>query len=141
MIDIENIIIDAVSKSLEEKFPKAVVTGGYPRHPQKFPTVHIYESDNVAYQNTIGSDHVERHATLTYTVTIFVNDATNKKGHARNILHVVDECLTKLGMHRTMNNYGFRGNESTIYSITTMYSCLAGESPSGAENEVMIYGR
>ena len=142
MIDVENIIIDGVTKMLKTKFQlnESAVRSMHLNTLPCFPCVMIYESSNSTLADTL-DEKGEHHANLRYTVEVYTNDASGKKQKAKEIAGAIDAHMLSLGFYRGSKHYTFGTNESTVFVITCSYRGVAGESYSGAANEVMIYRR
>ncbi len=142
MIDIENAVIDSVSKMLKEKFElnDSAIRSIHLNTPPCFPCVMIYESVNSTFVGTY-DEKGEHHVNLRYTVEVYTNDASGKKQKAKAIASAIDAHMLGLGFYRSSKHYTFGTNESTIFVVTCSYRGVAGESYSGAANEVMIYRR
>lgn len=142
MIDIENAVFDSVSKLLKRKFglTASAIRSAHVNAIPCFPCVMLYESSNSTLEST-ADELGEHHADVRYTVEVYTNDESGKKQKAKAIANAIDAHMLGLGFFRNARQYTFGTNESTVFTITASYRGVAGESYSGAANEVMIYRR
>lgn len=141
MIDVENYIVNIVNDRLKEEIPDVQVHSSHIRSPSVFPCVMIYESDSVTYDAIRFGDGIERYVEVRYTVEVCTNDQNGKKEKAKRISKVVDDVMQGMGFYRTARQYTFGTNESAIFVALSAYRGLVGESPSGEENEFIVYRR
>lgn len=140
MIDIENRIIDGIAKLVRSEFQNVTVHSTHINSPPEFPCVMVYETANATLYDT-SDERGEHHAELRYVVEVYTNDINGKKQRAKTILNAIDSYLIGLGFFRTSRYYTVDTNESTIFAATCTYGCVAGESYSGNDNQIMIYRR
>ena len=140
MTDIENFVVDSVYRKLAAAHPGISVHSEHLNIPPAFPCVMIYESSNVTYERT-WDELGEHHAAIRFTVEIYTNDLNGKKRAAKQILEEVDAAMLGMGFIRSMKQYSFGTNESSLFAVTAGYQGIAGESYSGHENEIVIYRR
>lgn len=140
MIDIENRIIDGVSKLVRGKFQNVAIHSTHINSPPEFPCVMVYETSNSTLYET--SDECgEHHAELRYVVEVYTNNISGKKQKAKAILNAIDAYMIGLGFFRASKYYTVGTNESTVFAATCTYGCVAGESYSGDAEQIMIYRR
>ena len=141
MIDVESHVVDMVHKRLDADMPGVRVYSSHVRSPSEFPCVMIYESSNGTFEPTRGIDGREHHAEVRYTIEVCTNDAVNKKENAKRISKLIDGTMQGMGFFRASRNYDFGTNESSIFVVLLTYRGLIGESPSGNENDLIVYRR
>lgn len=123
MIDIENMIFDAVSKAVKAKYPIAQVFGEYVESPARFPCVTIVEDSNITYRKTQDETLPEHHATLMYSVNCYSDKAGAKKAQCKEIADIVDRTMQDLKFTRTMAMQT-PSVDRTIYRITARYTAV-----------------
>lgn len=140
MIDIENIIVDGVSKLMKASFKGVTVHSTHLNAPSSFPCVMIYESSARSFEDTM-DERGEHHVSLRYNVEVYTADETGKKQRAKQILSSIDDYLIGLGFSRASKVYTLGNGESARFIASCTYKCIAGESYSGDANKIMIYRR
>ena len=86
-------------------------------------------------------DGIERFAEVRYTAEVCTNDHKGKKETAKQIMTIVDDAMQEIGFYRDSKQYTFGTNESSVLVVLSTYRGLVGESPSGDENEFIVYRR
>lgn len=125
MIDIENIVLDRVTKVLREtylaQYPGLTVYAVENPVPESFPCVTVVLTDNYTYQKTLVSNQGrENHAHITFTVNVYTNNAQDRKLVAKDIFNTVDLILQDLCLTRTYASY-MPNIDRTIFRITGRY--------------------
>lgn len=124
MIDIENIVINAVSTALDSyktEYPKLNVQSMYVDAPSEFPCVSVVETDNSTYRPS-HTELQEEHAIITYDVNVYANDPLLKQT-AKLLADVVDTTMQNLKFTKTMS--GQTPNiDRTIYRYTMRYEAI-----------------
>ena len=125
MIDIENIVLDRVTKVLREtylaQYPGLTVYAVENPVPESFPCVTVVLTDNYTYQKTLVSNQGrENHAHITFTVNVYTNNAQDRKLVAKDIFNTVDLTLQDLCLTRTYASY-MPNIDRTIFRITGRY--------------------
>lgn len=122
MIDIENIVFNAVAVKLREAYPNIFITGDYVQSPSSFPAVSLIEMENTVRAETIDSGSNENHANVMYEVNVYSNRQTGKKPECKAIVALIDEELLRLGFTRNMLTPVPNEYDSTIYRIQGRYT-------------------
>lgn len=124
MIDIENEVIDRVSRLVRKHFPDVYFTGELVKAPSKFPAVSLIEMDNTMYRRTQSSTDMENHAEVMYEVNVYSNKNTGKKNECRGIAFAVDSAMQDMGFTRVMFNPIPDMHDATIYRIVARYMAV-----------------
>ena len=139
MIDIENIVINTLSKHLSTEYPTASLSGEFVEVPENFPHVCITQDDNSVYTRTLDNDLEEHHANIMFTVNVYSNSLTGKKSECKKIAAAVDECMSAMRFTRTMMS-PVPNVDRSIYRITMRYKAVAGRGVSiGDDTVFQIY--
>lgn len=123
MIDIENDVINTVSKALHAAYSKILVVGEYVQTPAEIPCVSIVEIDNRIVEN-MRTLTIENAASVTFEVNVYSNKVAGNKEEAKAITASVDSEFEKMGFTRTMKNQVANLNNSKIYRIVCRYSAI-----------------
>ena len=124
MIDIENMVFNAVATDIRTEYPDSYVVGEYVKTPPRFPCVSLIEMDNQSYQRTEDSGGSENHASLMYEINIYSNKTTGKKAECKAIASLIDERMLALGFARTMLQPIPNLDDATIYRMVGRYSAV-----------------
>lgn len=116
MIDVENIVVDKISKAVKLNFKDAYVSGEYIETPKSFPFVSISEVDNYIYKRSQTLDKIENHALVSFECNVYSNKTNGKKKEAKQIAAVVDEVMASIGFTRTFRNQ-VPNIDRTVYRI------------------------
>lgn len=135
MIDIENDVINLVTRTVLAGWPSAFVGGEYTEYPTAFPAVTVEEIDNRIYQR-MRTTNIENAVTVTYQINVFSNKAGQRKSEAKNIMAAIDAALTTNGFTRMMTEHVPNLNDSKIFRIVARYEAVVG--PHG-NNQFLIY--
>lgn len=126
MIDIENMVFDAVSQAVKAKYPKAAVYGEYVEVPAAFPCVTLVEEDNTTYRKTQAANERELHANVMYTINVYTNTTNGKRKQAKDIASIVDDVMQSLKFTRSMKNQ-LPNADRSIYRMTMRYSAVVAQ--------------
>jgi len=126
MIDVENMVVNAVYNAVRAVYPTANITSTYQDVPSSFPCVSILEEDNYAYRKTQDNDLREHHTNVMYSVNVYSNKKNGKKEEAKDIMRIVDETLQDIKFTRTMKT-PIRNIDPTIFRITARYEAVIEE--------------
>lgn len=140
MIDIENQVIDLVTRKVRETYPNIFITGEYVRAPSSFPAIAIEEKDNQVWRNGRDSVEIENFAEVMYEVNVWSNKTFGNKAEAKEIAKVVDDAMKGLGFTRRMLNPIPNLEDATIYRLVARYRAVVGYDEEHPENYV-IYKR
>jgi len=135
LIDIENDVIEMVTKAVLEEYPEADVSGEYTELPASFPAVTVVEADNSILQR-MRTENIENAAVVMYQVNVFSNKAAVRKEEAKAISNLIDEAFTSRGFTRIMRDQVPNLSNSRIYRIVARYAAVVG--PDG-DNHYLIY--
>ena len=124
MIDIENIVVNAVSTALDSiktEYPNLNVQSMYVDAPSAFPCISVVEINNSTYQPS-HTELLEEHALITYDVNVYTNDPYLKQT-AKKIANIADTAMQNLKFTKTMS--GQTPNiDRTIYRYTMRYEAI-----------------
>lgn len=141
MIDVENMIVDAVRNAVKTKYPNAYITSDYVDAPSNFPCVSVIEYDNSIYQRTQDNDLHEHHASVMYEINVYSNKINGKKEEAKKIMDIVDETLQSIKLTRTLKQ-PIPNKDKSIYRIVARYEAVIGEGKTIGKNTVyQVYRR
>lgn len=121
MIDIENIVIDKISKAVKAEFKDASVSGEYIESPKTFPFVSISEVDNYVYRRSQSLDNIENHALISFECNVYSNKINAKKKEAKQIASIIDSKMGSMGFTRTFRSQ-VPNIDRTIYRIVMRWS-------------------
>lgn len=127
MIDIENLVIDKISKALQASaYSNTFVTSEYTDSPSSFPCVSVVEADNYTYRKTQDDDLKEHHVNVMYEVNVYSNKTKASKTEAKKIANIVDDTFQNNKFTRTFK-YGIPNKDKTIYRIIMRFEAVIGE--------------
>ena len=129
MIDVENMVVDAVAKAVKTQYPNATIKSEKQDVPSSFPFVSITEEDNTSYRKTQDDVSKEHHAEVMYEVNVYSNLESGKKSEAKSIFSIVDETLQSIKFTRTTKLP--INKDSTIYRIVGRYEAVIAEDNNG----------
>ena len=125
MIDVENLVIDTISKAIgASAYSNTLVVSDYTDTPSNFPCVSVIEADN-----------------YTYEVNVYSNKTKGAKSEAKAILEIVDTAFQNIKFTRTFKN-NIPNKDKTIYRIVARYEAVIGEGfTSGNDTIYPVYRR
>lgn len=127
MIDVENIVFDAVATSLRSEITGIFVSGEAVAAPSSFPAATLVEMDNSVYERSIDSSSPENHVRVMYQAEAYSNKTSGRKVEAKKIIADIDKTMLGLGFARIscspMNN-----TDSSIYRMVARYKAVVGNS-------------
>lgn len=127
MIDVENIVFDAVATSLRSEISGIFVSGEAVAAPSSFPAATLVEMDNSVYERSIDSSSPENHVRVMYQAEAYSNKTSGRKVEAKKIIADIDKTMLGLGFVRIscspMNN-----TDSSIYRMVARYKAVVGNS-------------
>ena len=130
MVDIENYIVDKLSKALKQQFSDIFVKSEYTKNVSQFPCVLVQERTNTVYLDS-RDENIENHVNLMYQIDIFSNAIGNKKKECKDILKVVDDTMVNEGFTRIMAEPIDNIEDATIYRYTARYQAIASKAIDG----------
>lgn len=128
MIDIEVEVFDKVANAILAEYPDAYITSENVAMPSKFPAVTVIETTNTPAKSRFDSSGREKAATLTYTVNVYSNSESNKKGECKRITAIVSEVMNSLNMVRTTCSPIDNLADPSIYRMAARYTCMVDEN-------------
>lgn len=142
MIDIENLVIDTISKALKASaYANTLVVSDYTDTPSSFPCVSVIEMDNYTYRRTQDNDLKEHHTNVMYEVNVYSNKKTKSKSEAKAILEIVDTAFQNIKFTRTVKQ-AIPNHDKSIYRIVARYEAVIGEEQTINGNKVyQVYRR
>mgnify|MGYP007133714099 CR=1 FL=1 len=136
MIDVENLVIDTVSKAIKASaYSTALVVSDYTDMPSSFPCVSVIESDNSTYRRTQDNDLKEHHTRVMYEVNVYSNKTSGAKTEAKKILEIVDSSFQNMKFTRTFKQ-PIPNADKTIYRILASYEAVIAEYQTIGQNKV-----
>ena len=123
MIDVENLVVDTVTKALQTEYPNILVTSEYTNSPSSFPCVSVVEADNYTYKNTQDDCLKEHHAHVMYEINVFSNKAKGSRAEAKKIANLVDDTLQNIKFTRTFKNE-VPNYDKSIFRIVARYEAI-----------------
>lgn len=124
MIDVENLVIDTVSKAIKgSAYSNTLVTTEYTDTPSSFPCVSIYEADNYTYRRTQDNDLKEHHTNVMYEVNVFSNKTSGKKTECKKIMEIIDSTMQNMKFTRTVKQ-PIPNKDKTIFRIVARYEAV-----------------
>lgn len=100
MIDVENLVVDSVTRVVKSVYPEATIKSATQDVPPAFPFVSILEADNTSYQKTQDNENYDHHVELMYEVNVYSNKKNGRKTEAKRILSLVDDVLQEMKFTR-----------------------------------------
>ena len=135
MIDIENDVINRVSRILENRFPGIAVSAEYIHKPSSLPAVTVVEANNVV-RRSMRADRIENAADVTYDVQIYSGKIGEEKSEAKEIADVVDEIFAEGGFTRTLRQQLPNAYDASIFRLVLRYEGTVGREKNG---EFLVY--
>lgn len=127
MIDVENLVIDKISKAIEASaYSNTLVVSDYTDSPSEFPCVSVIEADNYTYRKTQDNDLKEHHTNVMYEVNVFSNKGIKSKSEAKAIIEIVDTAFQNMKFTRTFK-HNIPNKDKTIYRMVARYEAVIGE--------------
>lgn len=142
MIDVENLVIDTISKALKASaYSSTLVVSDYTDTPSSFPCVSVIEMDNYTYRRTQDNDLKEHHTNVMYEVNVYSNKSSGSKSEAKKIMEIVDTTFQNMKFTRTVKQ-AIPNKDKTIYRIVARYEAIIGEGTVSGKNTVyQVYRR
>ena len=121
MIDIENKVIDTVSRAFDGV---AEVSSVY--SPSSFPFVYVREISNVGYSRSYDNDLREHHAKVTFRIECYSELDNGAKQEVKALMQIADQTMQEMKFRRT--SYGLIPNwDRAIARGYADYTALVGE--------------
>jgi hypothetical protein len=121
MIDIENKVIDTVSRAFDGV---AEVSSVY--SPSGFPFVYVREISNVGYSGSYDNDLHEHHARIVFRIECYSELENGAKQEVKAMMQIADQTMQSMKFRRT--SYGLIPNwDRAITRGYADYSALVGE--------------
>lgn len=123
MIDIENKVIDTISKAFEGI---AKVSGTFVESPAEFPWVYAREISNTGYSRSYDNDLKEHHASVTFRIEYYSAKQAGAKQEVKELMRIGDETMQGMKFRRT--SYSLIPNyDPSITRGYADYRALVGE--------------
>lgn len=137
MIDVENLVIDTISKALKASaYSNTLVTSEYTDAPSSFPCVSVVESDNYTYRKTQDDSLTEHHANLMYEVNVFSNKTKGARSEVKAIMDIVDSTFQNIKFTRTTKLF-IPNKDKTISRAVARFEAIVAEGYT--QNGSIIY--
>ena len=120
MIDIEELLVDEITKALED-YPNIIILSSELTALPQLPCVCINEIDNRLYKKALDTSETEQFAEVVYQVDVYSKYGDYKKREAKEIYSRVDELMYKLGFYRR-NKHAIEFSENRVCRICSRYS-------------------
>ena len=141
MIDVENLVVDTVSKAIKTQYPNVLVVSEYTNTPSSFPCVSVIEADNYTYRRTQDDCLKEHHASVMYEINVYSNKTKGAKSEAKAILNLVDDTLQNIKFTRTFKQ-AIPNQDKSITRIIARYEAVIAKGESIGKNTVyQVYRR
>lgn len=135
MINIENIVFEAVAKAVDSAHEGVTCGAGYMDTPSAFPYVALVEDDNYTVQNTQDENLQEHYAHLFYSVNIFTNNTNGKETLAKQIADTVDTAMQNMKFTRIMRSQ-IPNVDRSLYRIVMRYEAIVQQGKEDGKNTV-----
>ena len=124
MIDVENEVFNTVANALRAEYGDGIsVYGIEVETPERFPSVSLIEDNNIEVMgNTTLTRDPERASELSYTAYMYSNLAQGKKEQVKNMLHIIDGAMRKMGFRRVSSPMELPNIDRTIYRGVISYT-------------------
>lgn len=136
MIDIENVVFNAVATPLRLHHSDITIYGEYVAEPAKFPCVNMWESANSVWAEGESNTSLDDYVNVTYTIQIFTNSQT-KKADAKALANEIDGIMTNMRFRRILLQQ-VPNIDRTIYRIEMRYSGLVNRTDFGTDNNTIF---
>lgn len=120
MIDIEELLIDEITKAVQDH-PNIIVLSSELTTLPQLPCVCVNEIDNRLSARGLDTSSTEQFAEVTYQIDVYSNKGDYKKKEAKEIYRKIDELMFKLGFFRRGRNV-IQFSENRVCRISGRYS-------------------
>ncbi|MCX4357886.1 MAG: hypothetical protein OSJ43_16990 [Oscillospiraceae bacterium] len=127
MLDVEDQVVDRVSKALRARFKGIFIVSTDTDAPSKFPAVCFWEQSNVPLAKTQTVHCRENHTELMYQVNIYSNLTSGGKRQCREIAAVIDETMTETGFIRVFGQPVLNPADTSISRYALRYKGIVGK--------------
>lgn len=137
MIDVENLVIDAVYNGVTTVHPNLPVTKGFIEENAEFPCIVIRETNNVPVQRMDTDNCAENYSRLTYQVDVYSDKADTARSECRDLLNLVDGIMQSMKFRRIYMNEALN-IERSIFRQYARYAVIVREgvtTTTGTGNE------
>ena len=149
MIDIENDVMEMVTRVVTASYPSAEVGNEYDDLPASFPAVTVEEADNSVYLRARTAT-IENAVSVMYQVKVYSNKTVGRKTEANNIMDLIDNAFQSKGFTRTMRahiqsvgniNVSNAKNTSNakVYCVVARYGGIVGPDNSQGQTGFLVY--
>ena len=141
MIDVENLVIDTITKAVQTAHTGVLVESDYNDTPSSFPYVSVIEMDNYTYRKTQDNDLKEHHTNVMYEVNVYSNKTKGRKAEAKKIMETIDTAFQNIKFTRTVKQT-VPNKDKSLYRIVARYEAVIGEGfTSGKDTIYQVYRR
>lgn len=137
MIDIENLVCDAVFRAVNAIYPSAECYSEYVETPAAFPCVTLYEADNRSYRPSDDNQLADHQVHVMYECNVYSDKSNGKKAEAKAIADIIDSAMQSLKFSRSMRSQ-IPNQDRTIYRVTMRFEAVVGE-PVIVNGETVTY--
>lgn len=127
MLDVEDQVVDRVSKALRARFKGIFIVSTDTDAPSKFPAVCFWEQSNVPLAKTQTAHCRENHTELMYQGNIYSNLMSGGKRQCREIAAVIDETMTEMGFIRIFGQPVLNPADTSISRYALRYKGIVGK--------------
>ena len=135
MIDVENLVVDTITKAVQGTYSNVLVESDYNDTPSSFPFVSVVEIDNYTYRRTQDGDLKEHHTNVSYEVNVYSNKTSGKKAEAKAIMEIIDNAFQNIKFTRTVKQ-SIPNKDKSIYRMIARYEAVIGEPQTIGKNKV-----
>lgn len=127
MLDVEDQVVDRVSKALRARFKGIFIVSTDTDAPSKFPAVCFWEQSNVPLAKTQTAHCRENHTELMYQGNIYSNLMSGGKRQCREIAAVIDRVMTEMGFIRIFGQPVLNPADTSISRYALRYKGIVGK--------------
>ena len=120
MIDVEELLIDEITKELES-YPNIIVLSSELVTLPQLPCVCVNEIDNRLCAKGIDTSDTEQYAEVTYQIDVYSNKGDYKKKEVKEIYNRLDKLMFRLGFYRRGKN-AIEFGENRVCRMSGRYS-------------------
>ena len=120
MIDIEELLVDEITKALEN-YPNIIILSSELTALPQLPCVCINEIDNRLSRSGLDTSETEQFAEVIYQIDVYSKYGDYKKKEAKEIYSRIDGLMYRLGFFRR-NKQAIEFSENRVCRICCRYS-------------------
>lgn len=122
MIDVENEVYTRVENRLKSVYPDIYMSGISVPAPPSFPAVSLVEEDNYCDRRHMDSSGQEKYGRLMYEVNVYSNMHMRQKTQAKEIMEIVSDEMSAMGMVRTFKRPIPNKADASVYRIIARFT-------------------